>query len=242
MARCCAGNEPDLLAAWQFNFAGNDYANYTQYWTRKMLDIKYSTTADVRRVETVPREYLRAACPTLSVYPHVPRLHAVVSQGLPGNDDFGTMSAWEVWAYMGLYPLTGSRRAWRCCVTHTRSPSVSQQVQANSPATSPPCHADAGFSIGAPAFPSVNVTLPASLAQETLGVEPSVDGAAGTTVLSVVAHGASPTAVYVRNATCNGVALASPFVTWDQLVNDGKVGCCMRVLVRTWRCGERTGV
>ena len=137
MVRCCAGNEPDLLAAWQFNFAGNNYANYTQYWTRKMLDIKYSTTADVRRVEPVPSECVLAACPALNVYPHAPRLHAVVSQGLPGNDDFGTMSAWEVWAYMGLYPLTGSRRAWRrCCVTHP-SPSVPQQVQANSRCDTP---------------------------------------------------------------------------------------------------------
>lgn len=32
----------------QFNAAGNAYANYTQYWTRKMLDIKYNLNADVR--------------------------------------------------------------------------------------------------------------------------------------------------------------------------------------------------
>ena len=28
--------------------------------------------------------------------------------GLPGNDDFGTMSAWLVWARLGIYPLAGS--------------------------------------------------------------------------------------------------------------------------------------
>lgn len=28
--------------------------------------------------------------------------------GLPGNDDFGTMSAWLCWAYLGLYPITGT--------------------------------------------------------------------------------------------------------------------------------------
>ncbi|KAL5496212.1 hypothetical protein EMCRGX_G012453 [Ephydatia muelleri] len=28
--------------------------------------------------------------------------------GLPGNDDYGTMSAWYVWVALGLYPLTGT--------------------------------------------------------------------------------------------------------------------------------------
>lgn len=28
-------------------------------------------------------------------------------QGIPGNDDFGTMSSWAVWAYLGLYPISG---------------------------------------------------------------------------------------------------------------------------------------
>lgn len=28
--------------------------------------------------------------------------------GIPGNDDFGTMSAWLVWSYLGLYPITGT--------------------------------------------------------------------------------------------------------------------------------------
>ena len=27
--------------------------------------------------------------------------------GLPGNDDYGTTSAWAVWAYLGLYPVGG---------------------------------------------------------------------------------------------------------------------------------------
>ena len=32
------------------------------------------------------------------------------ADGLPGNDDFGTMSAWLIWAQLGLYPLAGSDR------------------------------------------------------------------------------------------------------------------------------------
>ena len=28
--------------------------------------------------------------------------------GIPGNDDFATMSAWAVWGWVGFYPLTGT--------------------------------------------------------------------------------------------------------------------------------------
>lgn len=34
--------------------------------------------------------------------------YAPAADGVPGNDDFGTMSAWAVWAALGLYPLTGT--------------------------------------------------------------------------------------------------------------------------------------
>ena len=30
--------------------------------------------------------------------------------GLPGNDDFGTLSAWACWAMVGFYPLAGTSR------------------------------------------------------------------------------------------------------------------------------------
>lgn len=29
-------------------------------------------------------------------------------EGLPGNDDFGALSAWYVWAALGLYPMPGT--------------------------------------------------------------------------------------------------------------------------------------
>jgi putative alpha-1,2-mannosidase len=29
-------------------------------------------------------------------------------QGIPGNDDYGAMSAWLVWTSIGLYPITGT--------------------------------------------------------------------------------------------------------------------------------------
>jgi len=41
-----AGNEPDILAPWQFGVAGNAYANLTQYWTRWLLHTYFTTKAD----------------------------------------------------------------------------------------------------------------------------------------------------------------------------------------------------
>jgi len=41
-----AGNEPDILAPWQFGVAGNAYANLTQYWTRWLLHTYFTTSAD----------------------------------------------------------------------------------------------------------------------------------------------------------------------------------------------------
>ncbi|HET6583063.1 MAG TPA: GH92 family glycosyl hydrolase [Nannocystaceae bacterium] len=38
--------------------------------------------------------------------------YGVEADGLPGNDDAGTMSAWYVWSAIGLYPLPASRRWW----------------------------------------------------------------------------------------------------------------------------------
>jgi predicted alpha-1,2-mannosidase len=67
-----AGNEPDILAPWLFNFAGRQ--DRTQYHTRWLMDHRYGLGGD----------------------------------GLPGNDDFGTLSSWFAFAAMGLYPLTGS--------------------------------------------------------------------------------------------------------------------------------------
>jgi len=66
-----AGNEPDLLHAWMFVFAGRP--DLTQQWTRWLVQHKYTTGPD----------------------------------GIPGNDDYGTMSAWVMMASFGFYPLSG---------------------------------------------------------------------------------------------------------------------------------------
>ena len=94
-----AGNEPDILAPWQFGFAGTP--NNTQYWTRWLLQHEYSSAPD----------------------------------GLPGNDDYGTMSAWQVWAYIGLYPVAGAvrRTAWPRQVHSRMLPRRDGAVRAREP-------------------------------------------------------------------------------------------------------------
>eukprot|EP00759_Apiculatamorpha_spiralis_P034157 PhF_6_TR35354/c0_g1_i1/m.51311 len=69
-----AGNEPDILAPYEFNFAGNQYAYLAQQWVVDILD----------------------------------RYYTPYSSGIPGNDDYGTMSAWVVFSYLGIYPIVST--------------------------------------------------------------------------------------------------------------------------------------
>ena len=66
------GNEPDIHAAYLFNYAGRP--DLTQNWVRWVLDNKYSNRYD----------------------------------GLDGNDDGGTLSAWYVFSALGFYPVAGT--------------------------------------------------------------------------------------------------------------------------------------
>jgi putative alpha-1,2-mannosidase len=38
------------------------------------------------------------------------RSYTLQPDGLPGNDDYGTMSAWYCWCALGLYPVAGTTR------------------------------------------------------------------------------------------------------------------------------------
>jgi predicted alpha-1,2-mannosidase len=73
------GNEPSLLQPWQYAAAGPQYAPRTQYWSRFVLDYYYRQ----------------------------PVANGKPWQGIPGNDDFGTMSSNAVWTNLGIYPLSG---------------------------------------------------------------------------------------------------------------------------------------
>jgi predicted alpha-1,2-mannosidase len=66
------GNEPDIHAAYLFNYAGRP--DLTQKWVRWILDNKYKSEYD----------------------------------GIDGDDDAGTLSAWYIFSSLGLYPVAGS--------------------------------------------------------------------------------------------------------------------------------------
>jgi predicted alpha-1,2-mannosidase len=93
--------------------------------------------------------------------------------GLPGNDDAGTMSAWYVFAAIGLYPLPGSDGYW----------------------------------ITAPIFERVELDLS--------------DADHADRKLAIIADGAGPGAIYVAGAVFNGVELERPWITWQQLRDEG---------------------
>jgi predicted alpha-1,2-mannosidase len=46
--------------------------------------------------------------------------YSTAADGLPGNDDAGTMSAWYVWSAIGLYPVLASQRWWITAPVFTR--------------------------------------------------------------------------------------------------------------------------
>ncbi|MFO8056409.1 MAG: GH92 family glycosyl hydrolase [bacterium] len=66
------GNEPDIHAAYLFNYA--DRPDLTQKWVKWIMEEKYKNAPD----------------------------------GLDGNDDSGTLSAWYVFSALGFYPVAGS--------------------------------------------------------------------------------------------------------------------------------------
>lgn len=66
------GNQPDLYAAYLFNYAGRP--DLTQKWVRWVLENKYGDREN----------------------------------GLDGNDDGGTLSAWYVLSSLGLFPTAGT--------------------------------------------------------------------------------------------------------------------------------------
>ncbi|PRQ07608.1 GH92 family glycosyl hydrolase [Enhygromyxa salina] len=101
------------------------------------------------------------------------RYYGLGPKGLPGNDDAGTMSAWYVFASIGLYPLPGSDGYW----------------------------------ITAPIFERVELDLS--------------DAQHPDRRLAVIADGAGPEMIYVAGAAFNGDALERPWITWQQLREEG---------------------
>jgi predicted alpha-1,2-mannosidase len=90
--------------------------------------------------------------------------------GLPGNDDLGTMSAWYVFAALGVYPQTPSR---------------------------------AELLLSSPMFPKAKINRN------------------GAPTLTISAPGASPSNVYVRDATLDGRAHGKSWLSEDFVTRGG---------------------
>jgi putative alpha-1,2-mannosidase len=153
-----AGNEPDILAPWQFPFAGNAYANYTQYWTQWLVQTYYTVAPD----------------------------------GIPGNDDFGTMSAWHVFATFGMYPVTGMG------YYILSTPQFSN------------------ITIQVPSVASVN-SNPLAGTISILAYSANTTADNGKTSLSLATL-PSTAPLYVKAAAMNGVLLPTPFLNHSALV------------------------
>lgn len=88
----------------------------------------------------------------------------------------------------------------------------------------------AEYSIGSPRFEQVTIALPASsmaVVKPTLDTSASSNNDASTVLLTIIAHNASPTNMFVQNATVNGKALPTPFVEHGDLVAGGDNGATL---------------
>ena len=87
-----AGNEPDLLQIWLFNWMAVPSAAAPGRSEDPPLCHPYAPQAQLWS-----QWALRSG-----------KIYSTEPSGIPGNDDYGTMAAWVVWASMGVYPVTGT--------------------------------------------------------------------------------------------------------------------------------------
>lgn len=84
------------MEPFQFNVAGR--ADLTQKWSRAVIKQSYDTAP-----HGVPG--MRVGAGKLILEPHF-----FVSLSDTGNDDYGALSSWLVFAMLGFYPLAGTNR------------------------------------------------------------------------------------------------------------------------------------
>lgn len=112
--------------------------------------------------------------------------YQLVPDGVPGNDDFGELNGWAVWACLGLYPLTATPGG-TYVLSSPCFANVTLQVPAAAAAAAGYAHAPRID--GAAAAPAALVPL-----------------------LTITAHNFSVGNVYVARAALNGADLPTPFV------------------------------
>jgi putative alpha-1,2-mannosidase len=97
--------------------------------------------------------------------------------GLPGNDDYGTMSAWYMFAALGFYPQAGSTTYIVCT-----SPTHNHYLALHLGSLWLPHTCNFAVQLGSPVFPQAVVHL------------------ANNTRLVITAHNANADNIYVQKA------------------------------------------
>jgi predicted alpha-1,2-mannosidase len=126
----CAYNYPDNTAAWWdhpfYEGSGWQYSTYVPGDTAHLIRLTGGAAGFTAWLDSffdgghydqgnepdilAPYLYIRAGRPDRTaerVRAILDRRYRPARDGLPGNDDAGTMSAWYVWSAIGLYPLAG---------------------------------------------------------------------------------------------------------------------------------------
>ncbi len=101
--------------------------------------------------------------------------------GLPGNDDYGTMSAWYMFAALGFYPQAGST-TYIVCNPHTHNHYLDLHLGSFLVASHATRNFAAHAQLGSPVFPQAVVRL------------------ANNTRLVITAHNANADNIYVQKA------------------------------------------
>jgi hypothetical protein len=126
------------------------------------------------------------------------------SDGQPGNTDYGTMSAWNVWACLGLYPLSGtptyilSSPRFGGATLQLPTATVRRLAALASGDTLP---AHRGGAVGG-----------------VLGATADADAGSYVPILQIAVVNASVANRYVASASINGVPLPTPFVNHSALI------------------------
>lgn len=117
------------------------------------------------------------------------------ASGIPGNDDYGAMSAWVFWGYVGIFPMVPSTEY---ALFAPRFDSIDFQMDADSYAVSP-------------WYTPSGEELDASARYTTVQIR-----CTGRPTNGVIA--------FVANITLNGVPLTKPIVTQEQLLQGATGG------------------
>ena len=114
--------------------------------------------------------------------------YQLVPDGVPGNDDFGELNAWAVWACLGVYPLAATAEGSYILTTPCFK-NVTLALPAAEARHAGYAHAPAPGA-AAPAAP----------------------------LLNIIAHNFSVANIYILNASLNGAPCPTPVVTHAQLL------------------------